>query len=122
MQSDRYLIENDTLVYVNIVIASTCLAALLCVGSLYALRTGEANAAAKHWSPRRKRIVTLYSAELVIQIINLAFYLVPNVYVLCIPCSWFFLPIHIFGTIRWSCWSAVSCVRQKHSGPPCFAG
>ena len=108
LQDDRYLIESNALVYVNITVACLGLLLLLSAGVLYAVRVIQAILAGRRWSLRRKRVVVLYSAELVLQIINLGCFLAPNAYVVAVPCGWFQLPVHIFGAIRWSCWSAVS--------------
>ncbi|GAB4816053.1 hypothetical protein N2152v2_003099 [Parachlorella kessleri] len=55
---------------------------------------------------------------LVLQLVNAAFYLAPNAYYLAKrECSWFLLPINVFGFMRWSCWAALFflMVAQAHS-------
>ncbi|GAB4815923.1 hypothetical protein N2152v2_002969 [Parachlorella kessleri] len=99
-EDDRYLIESNSLVYVNITVACLGLLLLLSAGVLYALRIIQANLAGRRWSQRRKRVVILYSVELVLQIINLGCFLGPNAYVLAVPCGWFMLPLFVLSTVH----------------------
>lgn len=52
-------------------------------------------------------MVAFVGAKLAVQLVNAVFYLLPNATELASPCSWFLLPINVYGVIRWSCWSLV---------------
>ncbi|KAL4429984.1 hypothetical protein ABPG77_004354 [Micractinium sp. CCAP 211/92] len=118
-QSNRELIQFDTLVTVNTVIAAVCLAVALGVAALLLYRLW-CTVPGRVWAALRARTVLLFGAELAVQLINLVFFLAPNALVLAQPCSWFLAPIHAFGIVRWTCWNTLFClfVVQAHSPLP----
>ncbi|KAL4444077.1 hypothetical protein ABPG75_011814 [Micractinium tetrahymenae] len=114
------LIQFDSLVTVNTIIASICLAVGLAVASLLLYRIWAVRRAGRVWAQLRTRTVLLFGAELAVQLVNLVFFLAPNALVLAQPCSWFLSPIHAFGIVRWTCWNTLFClfVVQAHSPLP----
>lgn len=62
--------------------------------------------------PRRKRILTLHAVEAMVQLINLVFYLAPNVYVVRNPCDVETTFILVCGFVQWTCWNTVSPWHQ----------
>ena len=62
----------------------------------------------------------LVMTELGVQIINLAFYIIPNAVLASIPCSGVFKwLIGACAGVRWTCWNTVS---QGWTGPSVMGG
>lgn len=56
---------------------------------------------------RRKRNVTLFLTEGIVQWVNLVLYLAPNAHVFHFPCELFAPFILWAGFVRWTCWNTV---------------
>lgn len=67
----NYLLQHNSIQYVNVVVASAGLAALLPTAALLFGNCYTAGRVGKQWTSCRRRIVILASAEVVLQIINL---------------------------------------------------
>jgi hypothetical protein len=102
------LLRNDELVIVNLVISSACLAVLLVVAAFFFGGVWRTKVKGLRWVHHRKRVVIHYGAGLVVQMINLIFFLVPNAVTYGNDrCGWYLLPVHVSGAIRWTCWNTV---------------
>lgn len=77
------------------------------------------NASGKHWSHRRRRLATLASAELALQLVSTIMFLAPNTYLIAHECGWFNPLVAWSAFVRWvrSSWR----VRPpgRHEGRPC---
>jgi hypothetical protein len=51
-------------------------------------------------------------------VVNLVFYLVPNLHVLRFPCRLFGTLVNLSGFIRWTAWNTVRRPRRPHRPPP----
>ena len=62
-----------------------------------------------HWhrEHKRKRIATLFAIEASVQWVNLAFYIIPNVYLLLWPCYFYNAFLNWCAWVRWTCWNTV---------------
>ncbi|KAK9833350.1 hypothetical protein WJX84_002134 [Apatococcus fuscideae] len=105
----------------NTVIGSACLLELLWIAVIWARRLLASYRLGKCWKHRRRRISLLVEMELLVQIINLVSFLIPNAAVLHTPCQaanrWI---ITICVGVRWTCWNTLFgliCIHAPHVNP-----
>ena len=115
--SPTRLVTNNTIIVINVCVGAVSLAAVLGVGALLMARIWGATRAGKRWSHRRRRGVTLFATELVVQGVNLCFFIAVNGLVLARPCTWFTTPSVVLGQLQYSCWTTVSggCSTCRHN-------
>ncbi|KAK9818417.1 hypothetical protein WJX72_012370 [[Myrmecia] bisecta] len=105
--ANSYYFQHDMLQVWNVTAASACLAALLATLAMYGWRVWLVHRAGKQWTHRRRKQACLCLCELVVQMVNLVFYLVPNVYTLLHACAWYHPIVHVSGLLRWTCWNTL---------------
>ena len=117
--SPTRLVTDNTIIVINVCMGSVSLAAVLGVGALFMARIWSATRAGKRWLHRRRRTVALFAAELVVQGVNLCFFVAANGLVLARPCSWFTTPSAVLGQLQFTCWTTVSLVQPTLVLTPC---
>lgn len=60
---------------------------------------------------RRKRHTVLFLVEVMVQWLNLAFYITPNVYLLLHRCLFLFPAFKWCGWLSWTCWNTVGAFQ-----------
>lgn len=73
----------------------------------------------RQWSQRRKRGTVVLFIEASMQIINLTFFVVPNVYVLVRPCGWRDDIVLWSAFVSWTCWNTLFLLSVVRT--PCTA-
>ena len=109
-QDEDYVYTHDRIFILNTVVSSMCVGALAVASAMLSWRMYNVKRSGKMWWSRQKRVVGFMCTQLVLQMVNVTFYLAPNAYYLVNyeACPWQLLPVHVFGFIRWTCWAAVS--------------
>ncbi|GMH46106.1 hypothetical protein BSKO_14070 [Bryopsis sp. KO-2023] len=100
LMGEALFIWNIAVASFNLVIVSICLAFMI-----HRLRLARIHK--KRWSRRRLMGTRLFMVELVTQLVNSIFYLLPNVYILIQDCGWFDAIIPWSGFVRFTCWNII---------------
>ncbi|KAK9861857.1 hypothetical protein WJX84_004115 [Apatococcus fuscideae] len=108
---------------VNLSVGSVLLVGLLAVGGTWMARLMESKRLGKAWTQRRHRSTLVVEAELVVQLINLIAFLIPNAvpvaHVLCED-PLFHRVLAACVIIRWTCWNTLFlfiCVHAHNINP-----
>ncbi|KAK9788444.1 hypothetical protein WJX73_010754 [Symbiochloris irregularis] len=105
------ILKDPSLSEANVAIACVCLCVLGGQTANFLWRVKATLRSGIYWGSRRKRMASLAYATAIVQIVNLIFWLVPNVHVIKnFPCSFFDLIIDVSGVLRWSCWNTTLVV------------
>ncbi|KAK9867024.1 hypothetical protein WJX84_001923 [Apatococcus fuscideae] len=100
----------------NLVIGAVGLLVLLWIAFLWARRLALSARLGQSWKHRRRRLSMLVMAELGVQIINLAFFIIPNAAFIATPCSRAFRwLIGATAGVRWTCWNTLFMLICIHA-------
>ena len=75
-QDPNHFLRTNSLAVLNTAAASLCCAALAATGAAFARRVWRAACAGRTWWPFQRRLVAFAGAQLALQLVNAAFYLV----------------------------------------------
>ncbi|BDA51093.1 hypothetical protein COCOBI_17-3130 [Coccomyxa sp. Obi] len=105
--------RNKSIPLTNVVFGSLCWAALTATILIYIVR-----------KPRRRKLAVLLFTELVVQWINVSFFLVPNINLLARPCDVWFILVPYCAIVRWTCWNIIFLITviQAHNMKPYWRG
>lgn len=112
------LVKPGTYFVGSVVIAATCLAALLLQSWYFVSRVLEARRSGRTWSSRRARVAGIAFAALLLQSTNLVLMLALSAYVVSRSCSWLEPAALVLGFLQWTAWNTtfLLLVVAAHSG------
>eukprot|EP00891_Asterochloris_glomerata_P007760 jgi/Astpho2/7760/Aster-07599 len=111
VQDDRAALRQPIYQIWNTVAASLYLVTLLGMCCWWFKAVWNTHQKGAVWMHRRKTMVVQQSVELVLQFVNVAFYLVPNVYSLVQKCQWGSNVVSACAVVRWSLWFTTFCLQ-----------
>ncbi|CAL8470482.1 g10024 [Coccomyxa elongata] len=104
---DNYFIADNTLVLVNACTGIIMWLVLLEFFLIYVHHICRANRHRRLWSIRRYKGTVVLFIEASAQILNLSFFVIPNVYVLVRPCGWRDDIVLWSAFVSWTCWNTL---------------
>ncbi|KAK9907744.1 hypothetical protein WJX75_009081 [Coccomyxa subellipsoidea] len=104
---DNYFIADNTLVLVNACTAIILWLVLLEFFLIYLHHVHRANRLRRAWSRRRFKGTVVLFVEAISQLLNLSFFVIPNVYVLVRPCGWRDDIVLWSAFASWTCWNTL---------------
>ncbi|KAK9817845.1 hypothetical protein WJX72_003000 [[Myrmecia] bisecta] len=107
VQDDAYFFQHQYIEICNVVFGGLCIAACLSCGAVMVHHWLRAERSGKRWAHRRLMVFRIYNTELTVQIINLAAFLVANIYSLAVPCGWASVLVIWMAALQWICWNTI---------------
>eukprot|EP00208_Stichococcus_sp_RCC1054_P005346 CAMPEP_0206142186 /NCGR_PEP_ID=MMETSP1473-20131121/15880_1 /ASSEMBLY_ACC=CAM_ASM_001109 /TAXON_ID=1461547 /ORGANISM="Stichococcus sp, Strain RCC1054" /LENGTH=1445 /DNA_ID=CAMNT_0053537075 /DNA_START=238 /DNA_END=4575 /DNA_ORIENTATION=- len=122
-KDDSWFIRSPVLYQMNLVCGCVCLFAVLAADILIGRCIFASQNWNKHWSRRRAFFCGSSYLLLLIQTLNLAFFVLPNAWILSSNCAWFDSVVTWSATVRWQCWASIYTIflLQAHAAMPWVA-
>jgi Lipase (class 3) len=106
MQPESFWFESSALFIINTVFASLQILALTIMSIYFVRRIVRATLTGKRWSHRRLRGVQLTAVELILQLLNSIFFLIPNADSIVHECKWFSSLVVWMSFGQWTIWNS----------------